>query len=361
MELLEEILSRVPVKSIVTVRSTCKNWNVLTEDQRFANMHIEKAAAASQREKEVLVITGDPNDNSINVKFYDFHNKTFDPSTKRNGILITQENSYSEVVLHRSFYCNGLLLCLWRNVKLRLLVWNPYWGKTRWINCPTKHSYHCEVFAFGYDKSCRTHKILWLSRDDNMNIYIDIYDLSCGLWKTPPDVAFHSNVIEYTKASLTLKGNTYWHVESGDGFLHCFDFTRERFGPHLPLPSDINHRCSVSLSSVKEEKLAVLLEQTLGEFEIAVWVTNKIEPDYVSWSKFFKFENLQLKCCYLFGNFLIEEEKKTVEAFDDFNNWYNTYIIDGESGHSREVDSTKSSHPRLYNIVSNYVPSSVQI
>uniref|UniRef100_A0A0D3CHY2 F-box domain-containing protein n=1 Tax=Brassica oleracea var. oleracea TaxID=109376 RepID=A0A0D3CHY2_BRAOL len=255
--MLEEILSSVPVKSIVTVRSTCKNWNVLTEDQRFANKHIEKAAAASQREKEV--------------------------------------------VLHRSFYCNGLLLCLWRNVKLRLLVWNPYWGKTRWINCPTKHSYHCEVFAFGYDKSCRTHKILWLSRDDNMNIYIDIYDLSCGLWKTPPDVAFHSNVIEYTKASLTLKGNTYWHVESGDGFLHCFDFTRERFGPHLPLPSDINHRCSVSLSSVKEEKLAVLLEQTLGEFEIAVW-----------------------------------EEKKTVVAFDDFNNWYNTYIIDGESGHSRE-------------------------
>lgn len=66
MELLEEILSSVPVKSIVTVRSTCKNWNVLTEDQRFANKHIEKAAAASQREKEVLVITGDPNDNSIN-------------------------------------------------------------------------------------------------------------------------------------------------------------------------------------------------------------------------------------------------------------------------------------------------------
>ncbi|CAN7000048.1 unnamed protein product [Brassica rapa subsp. trilocularis] len=301
MELLEEILSRVPVKSIVTVRSTCKNWNVLTKDQRFANKHIEKAAAASQREKEVLVITGDPYDNLINVNFYDFHNKTFDPSTKSN------------------------------------------------------------VFAFGYDESCRTHKIFRLSKDDNMNIYIDIYDLSCGSWKTPPDVAFHSNVIDYTKASLTLKGNTYWHVESGDGFLHCFDFTRERFGPHLPLPSDINHRCSVSLSSVKDEKLAVLLEQTLGEFEIAVWVTNKIEPDYVSWSMFFKFENLQLKCCYLFGNFLIEEEKKTVVAFDDFNNWYNTYIIDGESGHSREVDSKKSSHPRLYDIVSNYFPSSVQI
>ena len=130
MELLEEILSRVPVKSIVTVRSTCKNWNVLTKDQRFANKHIEKAAAASQREKEVLVITGDPYDNLINVNFYDFHNKTFDPSTKSNGILITQENPYSEVFLHRVFYCNGLLLCLWRNVKLRLLVWNPYWGKT---------------------------------------------------------------------------------------------------------------------------------------------------------------------------------------------------------------------------------------
>ncbi|KAH0851949.1 hypothetical protein HID58_094341 [Brassica napus] len=84
VDLLEEILSRVMLKSIGAVRSTCKNWNVLSKDERFANKHIEKTAA-SQRDKEVLVITVNTKDDLISVKFYDFHKKN------RNGILITRE------------------------------------------------------------------------------------------------------------------------------------------------------------------------------------------------------------------------------------------------------------------------------
>ncbi|KAG2306391.1 hypothetical protein Bca52824_026139 [Brassica carinata] len=92
-----------------------------------------------------------------------------------------------------------------------------------------------------------------------------MYDLSSDSWKTP-DEAFNSNVIEYTKPGLSLKGNTYWYAydkESRDGFLHCFDFTRERFRQRLSPPVDLKdgygyHGCNVSLSSVKEEKLALL-------------------------------------------------------------------------------------------------------
>ncbi|KAL0899534.1 hypothetical protein Bca101_083495 [Brassica carinata] len=336
IDLLEEILSRVPVKSIGTVRSTCKNWNVLTKDQRFANKHIEKAAAASQLEKEVLVITGDPYYDLINVKFYDFHNKTFDPSTKSNCILITQQNLDSVVFVHSVFYCNGLLLCLLGNLKLRLLVWNPYWGKTRWINCPTKQRWY-EMFAFGYNKSCGTHKILRLSSHDNIFIHINMYDLSSDSWKTP-DEAFNSNVIEYTKPGLSLKGNTYWYAydkESRDG--------------------------NVSLSSVKEEKLA-LLKYLCGS-EVTVWVTDKIEPDDVLWSKLFKVETLLFNRGYLFESLLIDEENKTVVAFDDYDTCCNTnaYIIDGESGNFRKVDLIESPYSRLYNLVTNYVPSSVHI
>ncbi|KAH0880242.1 hypothetical protein HID58_067636 [Brassica napus] len=85
VDLLEEILSRVLLKSIGAVRSTCKNWNVLSKDERFANKHIEKTAA-SQRDKEVLVITVNTKDHLISVKFYDFHKKNFDPSMNRNEV-----------------------------------------------------------------------------------------------------------------------------------------------------------------------------------------------------------------------------------------------------------------------------------
>uniref|UniRef100_A0A0D3CHY3 F-box domain-containing protein n=1 Tax=Brassica oleracea var. oleracea TaxID=109376 RepID=A0A0D3CHY3_BRAOL len=74
MDLMEEILSRVPVKSIGAVQSTCRNWNALSNDQSFVNKHIDKAAASS-RETEALVITVNYKDDLISVNLYDFHNK----------------------------------------------------------------------------------------------------------------------------------------------------------------------------------------------------------------------------------------------------------------------------------------------
>ncbi|KAG2306390.1 hypothetical protein Bca52824_026138 [Brassica carinata] len=338
MDLMEEILYRVPVKSIGAVRSTCKNWNVLCKDERFAKKHIDKAA----REKLVLAITGNTKNHLISIKFYDFHNKNFDISINSIGKLVTQENS-DLVVVRRVFYCNGLLMYLCGHIKRGLFVWNPYWGKTRWVNCPTERSY--EVFSLGYDKSCGGHKILRLSSHDNNVIHIDIYDVSSDSWKTH-DAAFHNNIIEYTEPVLSLKGNTYWHVVSGYGFLQCFDFTRERLGPCLPPPFDMSYGCIGSLYSVKEEKLGLLLIQQ-GGFEIDVWVTNMIEPDAVSWSKLFKAETLQLYRGFLFGSFLIDEENKIVVIFDSYHICYNTNTnkIDGESGHFRKVEKIES--PRL--------------
>uniref|UniRef100_M4E108 F-box domain-containing protein n=1 Tax=Brassica campestris TaxID=3711 RepID=M4E108_BRACM len=242
VDLLEEILSRVLLKSIGAVRSTCKNWNVLSKDERFANKHIEKTAA-SQRDKEVLVITVNTKDDLISVKFYDFHKKNFDPSINRNG------NTY------------------------------------------------------------------WIAKDDSEDVY-----------------------------------------------LLCFDFTRERFGPRLPLPFSFAYGGYVSLSSVKEERLAMLLKQPGRIFEITdVWVTDKIEPGAVSWSKLFKVETLKLNCRSLFGIFLIDEEKKNFVVFDNCEGSFKTYIIDGESGHFREVESIEAPYSRLDNLVDCYVPSSVQI
>ncbi|CAF2100072.1 unnamed protein product [Brassica napus] len=63
---------------------------------RFANKHIEKTAA-SQRDKEVLVITVNTKDDLISVKFYDFHKKN------RNGILITREKSDQVVSEKKNF------------------------------------------------------------------------------------------------------------------------------------------------------------------------------------------------------------------------------------------------------------------
>ncbi|CAN6925254.1 unnamed protein product [Brassica oleracea] len=225
-DLVEEILSRVPVKSIRAVRSTCKNWNLITKYERFANKHIDKATA-SERDKEFLVIAGDY---LFSLNLNETHSRKFDLSINHRGISIAREHSDRTVFIAQAFLSQGLLLCVWRNVidnRSRLLVWNPYWGKNKWIECPMTYCLY-EWFAFGYDKSSGRHKILRFS-SNNGDRYMEIYDLSSDSWRTL-DAASDINTIKYMESGLSLKGNTYWYAidyEKEDCFLHYFDFTRE--------------------------------------------------------------------------------------------------------------------------------------
>ncbi|CAL9247204.1 unnamed protein product, partial [Arabidopsis halleri] len=103
-------------------------------------------------------------------------------------------------------------------------------------------------------------------------------------------------------------------------FLLCFDFTKERFGPRLPLPFVSFPEDAVILSSLREEQLAVLF-QSNDTFEMEIWVTTMIEPNAVSWSKFFAIDMEPLTCFRFYdcGTFLIDEEKRAVVVFDEDN------------------------------------------
>lgn len=109
---------------------------------------------------------------------------------------------------------------------------------------------------------------------------LEIYDLSSSNSWRVLNATLVKNIEIYC-SSVSAKGNTYKFArdkeEQGYLFLVCFDFTREIFGPRLPLPFNCNPELEldVSLSSVKEERLAVL-------FEGDIWITNKVEPDEVN-------------------------------------------------------------------------------
>ncbi|KAG7615416.1 F-box-like domain superfamily [Arabidopsis thaliana x Arabidopsis arenosa] len=116
-----------------------------------------------------------------------------------------------------------------------------------------------------------------------------------------------------------------------------------RFGPRLPLPFHSYNGETVTLSSVREEQLAVLYQQDTCLMEI--WVTNKIEPDVVSWSKVFLAVDMEpltgsfIPFAFFAGSFFIDEEKKIAVVFDKDQEEINdrAYLI-GENGYYKEVD-----------------------
>ncbi|CAH8261226.1 unnamed protein product [Arabidopsis lyrata] len=355
-DLVEEILSRVPLTSLKSVRSTCKKWNALTKYQSFTNKHIRNVARSGER--EFLIMIMEYRAYLIGVNLHGIQNNNIDLSIKQKGKLISLDYSDEEYRTSHSqvFHCHGLLLFV---NATSLVVWNPYRGKPKYI----KRGYvQLGMFAFGYDKSCGSHKILRLFGHYLNNI--EIYDLSSNSWMVP------SGNLEwgmmYMRDGVSLKGNTYWcgkDKESVDYHLLCFDFTRERFGPRLLLPIK---GFDGSLSAVKEEQLAVLIKR-YDISAIEIWVTNKIEPDAVSWNIFLKFD---MNLCDYAANFLIDEEIKVAVVFDTVRAWGSpkltltytdiAYII-GENGCFRRVDLRKSRYPSPRPLACSYVPSSVQI
>ncbi|CAA7015644.1 unnamed protein product [Microthlaspi erraticum] len=336
-DLLEEIFSRVPLESMKEVRLTCKTWNTLTKGRYFPKKLLAQAKAA--REFMAVMVL----DSKVCLMSINLHKEEdVESSIKCKGKLMKR------IDVSHTYHCGGLLLCIPRGSNPPVVL-NPYLGKTRWIftiNFRTS-------YAIGYEtrNSYRSYKIL--SFVSNYGLYgklvkHEIYDLdSWRPWRAL-DVSSEWEP-DFCRGGVSVKGNTYWYAhpkgEMGESLI-CFDFTREIFIPNLPLPCHSNDhgRYIVRLSSVGEEKLAVLFQRTdISRMEI--WITDKTEPNDVSWRMLFVSVNTaplnRVQSELRDGGFLVDEEEKAAVFFYRDTSRNKACII-GEDEYLREVDRWES-------------------
>ncbi|ESQ39574.1 hypothetical protein EUTSA_v10001171mg [Eutrema salsugineum] len=371
-DLAEEVFSRLPATSLRGFRSACKNWNTLFKDRSFTKKHLAQARAAAATEFMVVMVM----EFRVYLMTLDLHgiHKGVDPSMDRQGQLISLDDS-DRVDISLVYHCDGLLLCIAKDYA-RFVVWNPYSGKSLWLKPRSPHDrLDWYRYAIGYQnsKSCRSYKILrfvdGLHGFDGFVEY-EIYELESNSWRAL-DVTSEW-FIEFYARGVSVNGNTYWfaqqkrqgnrHGEIAD-FLICFDFTAETFGPRLRLPFHSYIGDTVTLSSVREEQLAVLFQRK-ETARIKIWVTTKIEPKEVRWNKFLAVDMIPLTDVQFGpsqGSFFIDQGNRVAVVFDkddEDDDWFTrniAYII-GEDGYFRQVDlgnSTEIHRP----FGCSYVPS----
>ncbi|EOA30760.1 hypothetical protein CARUB_v10013902mg [Capsella rubella] len=370
-DVVNEILPRVPLTSLRAVRSTCKKWNSLSKYRVFAAV----------RKQFLGFIMMDYKVCSMRFDLQGIRNdgEFVDPSIKQVDIL-------DQIEVSKVFHCDGLLLCVLKD-NSRLVVWNHYLGQTRWIQ-PRDSFHKLDRYALGYDKD-RNHKILRVFADyegRNQVSGYEVYSFRTDSWKAfclTPDWDIESH-----QRGVSLKGNTYFLAQEkkitvGGGkvedILLAFDFTRERFGPRLPLPLQSDEAdYFVSLSCVGEEQLAVLHQSWEISDVVEIWVTNKIDPGAVSWSEFLSSVS-DFSVNPLAGSFFIDEEIKVAVIFDLDGDKRNetcrnqtAYII-GEDGYFKSVNIGEARNlgipdkdgytQRIYSrpLVCSYVPTLVQL
>ncbi|KAG7658736.1 F-box-like domain superfamily [Arabidopsis suecica] len=346
-DLVEEILSRVPITSLGAVRSTCKRWNGLSKD---------RIVCKGDANQQFTGFTRYVNESTVCSMRLDL-NEIQNEDVELVELSINKINKFIELELFQVYYSDGLLLLVTDEVDSKIVVWNPYLGQTRLIQCrDTEHFKY--RYALGYDNN-RNHKILMYNRKN-----CEIYDFKSDSWKVLdiiPDL--HTNI--YVR-DMSIKGNTYFFYRGekiGEGLAGCllsFDFTRERFVSCLPLPFQIaKFDDNVALSSAREEHLVVLFNNW-EESEMEIWVTTKIEPNAVSWSNFLTFTHFRIK--FLVTSFFIDQEKKLAVVFGRSLSKQmrcNIAYTIGDNGYLRILDFGVTFIPS--NLPVSYAPSLVKI
>ncbi|XP_023641779.1 F-box protein At3g17320 isoform X2 [Capsella rubella] len=356
-DLAEEVLSRLPVTSPRALRFTCKKWNTLSKCRSFTKKQIGREQAEAKKKKQEKAFQAIM---TMNYKVYLM-------SVNLDGIHKDDDNVQSSIK-----------------------------QKARWIE--PRDSYCRDSYALGYEMKNnvnRSYKILRCVNDfkdmSEMSIEprtriceFEIYNFDSHSWKSKTvKVTPNDWDIFYGCSGVSVKGNTYWFVQErippleeipidvidelreAPSFLICFDFTTEKFGSRLPLPFPCLRNDTVTLSSVGEEKLAVLYHRWDSMYT-KIWISNKIDqPNALSWSELFlnmgKMRPLEMRS----ATFFVDEEKKLAVVFDKgksvYNPTCNTAYIVGEDGYSKQVDLGESVDKYLFPRVYSYVPSCEQI
>ena len=366
--------------SMRVVRLTCKSWNTLSNSESFKKMHIGKVTSTREGESRVIMLI-DYNLFLMSAVVMD----VVDLSIEFKGKLCCLKE---HVKISQVFHCEGLLLCILKD-DTRIVVWNPYRQETRWIIPRYSHRPYVMNnirYALGYEnnKSGRSLKLLRFidyCYTEKHICWHEIYDFDSDLWTTL-DVTPHWYILSNWSCvqGVSLKGNTYWcaREENSDGYNHiiCFDFTRERFGPLLPLPVNVidNEYEYVTSSCVREGKIAALFQHNDSyPYELEIWITTKIEAEMVSWNKFLRIDiepNNNIMVPFIYGGFFIDEEKKKVALGFDEEFGRKTFNIIGEDGYFREFDritfniieeAGERAGVNCGSYVCSYVPSLVRI
>lgn len=211
LDLIEDILRRLPVRSLKRLRSVAKSWCFLIDSKKFVKSHLRQSLISNANYHLIL---GGLNLYSIDLGPLDkarvikppFYYKTIDGVT----------NS-----------CNGLVLVMSEPP----VLWNPFSGSYRVLpgsslEYPTGSDYYVMVsHGFGYDSKKDDYKVLKVVefRDQSTHFPIrsgtEIYGLKSNSWKKIEDFPYSLPLIG---------GNSRAHV---NGSFHTLVYTYEKIYP----------------------------------------------------------------------------------------------------------------------------------
>ncbi|XP_010412708.1 PREDICTED: putative F-box/LRR-repeat/kelch-repeat protein At1g11620 [Camelina sativa] len=318
-DLQEEVLSRVPMKSLARFRAVCKQWNTLFVEDRFLAKHYG--------EHHFLIGTCFGEITSLNIK--------------DNTLILLQNLSVGNIrpkklqqyiKVYKIGHCDGVLYYVLSN---QILVWNPLLKLSRWIECDCSEFFELdEAYGLGYirrSSSIYDYKLVRFRCPRNSKgrrATVEVYEFTSNMWKTI-DISFDW-FLRVPLASVSLRGTPYWIGlrEDNTAFIQSFDFIKERFEPLDHLPFKYVEDNFIALDIFKGDRLS-LLHQCSTTRKINIWVKDCI----MSWTRLMTVDIPELPVLYERHivlpavYFVVKDNELVISAINSERGFLDIYIV----------------------------------
>ncbi|KAK9688724.1 hypothetical protein RND81_09G006600 [Saponaria officinalis] len=337
-----DILTRVPVKSLLRFKSVCKYWYTLINSSTFINIHQKYCVESRSQDysSEFFIVSNEYGSNTCELTYIDAHNFT---SVRNFKIEDANNRNYFNIVgscngficLKLTNYYSGFKLCNPLTKEFRNIIDHPrYNNGTR-----LKDTDYLQRYGFGYDFVRRDYKIVVVTCYRKYSYsplfgrgVVQVYSTRTNSWKKTDE--FSPNLFLMGNG-LAINNMLHWNVvlgEKDDSNKHdilTFDLHTEKLGRisySIKLKNELALGLMVGLM-VSNGRLCTITKHLTKDGRIGFWTMNKYGVSE-SWMKLYEFEGGEV-CCFdlvnvIYGSRMnFEEVLVTKHVKVDELVWYN--------------------------------------
>ncbi|KAH7845482.1 hypothetical protein Vadar_002779 [Vaccinium darrowii] len=305
-ELLIEILLRLPVKTLLQVKSVCKNWYDLIHSPYFIYPHHDRAASIAAAENTDCLLVkrfvdgGEGGEGSFTLSFVPNETPVEDIDISFTGI----DTNYLQLVGS----CNGVV-CLTRfRLNTTIVLWNPSMKEFRVLPQPSYKIDHISNLGFGYDPETDNYKVVrfgMVSTDvfvRGMDDAIEIYDLRTDSWRVVDAESPVNSGFRCSYDYVLWNGDFFWyacHKHTHGAVIMAFRMSNEVF-EEIPIEGvPLSDEIGGTKLFVLNDSLAMVIyppqwsnpflfppEEFVIMKSFDIWVMNKDDVE-LSWTKKF--------------------------------------------------------------------------
>ena len=294
--ILMDILSRLPITSILQYKCVCKTWFNIISDPYFAKLHLARAPVSLLYTNKTDLSILDKRLYVLELEGWDTHD-SFVPLKQ----LPREINHLGEVLQFESS-CNGLL-CISAVCRRKPVTYvcNVITGEYMALPQPKNDGFKRRILGFCFSQTTKRYKVIreicdnrWsFATQQHQSHQVEVYTLGTEKWRNIGDLPYSFPKSEYISLCDSLNGALHWlvHPHNNTTFICHFDIENEQFKPFPGPPVQ-------DLSRIRHMHLGVsggflyLCEIFLTSYSVEIWVMKDYGVEQ-SWTKEFVISNAE--------------------------------------------------------------------